>query len=114
MKRIYRYIFAAIAIASAAACAEQMEDNQLVQGQPSAGLSTMTFSASIEENIVSKTTYNNQSVLWEATDAITVFSMGESVKSSDFTVTTLAEVLRVATRNNANFRFCRFKQIHTV
>lgn len=91
MKKIYRYFFAAVAIASAAACAEQMEDNQLVQGQPSAGLSTMTFSASIEENIVSKTTYNNQSVLWEATDAITVFSMGESVTSSDFTVTTLAE-----------------------
>ena len=68
-----------------------MENDQVSVGQALANVGEMTFSATLEESVASKTTYNAQNVLWEGTDAITVFSMGESVTSSDFTVTTLAE-----------------------
>ena len=86
MKKIYRYFFAAIAIASAAACAEQMEDNSALGTQNApADFAQMTISASLGE--VTKTTYKDQSVLWEGTESITVFSKGSEDTPTEFEMT---------------------------
>lgn len=77
MKRIYMYLVAAMTIASAASCTEQISDTK----RP-AELGTMTISASM--GTVSKTVYDNQSVLWEGDEQITVFSMGETVVDEAF------------------------------
>lgn len=91
MKKTFRFFFAAVAAIVFASCADKMgneinapeggvtvQDGNLVQ---------MTFSASMEEDVMSKTTLESSdgSVLWEATDAITVFSVGEeSVTRTSF------------------------------
>lgn len=86
MKKIYRYFFAAIAIASTAACAEQMEDNSALGTQNApADFAQMTISASLGE--VTKTTYKDQSVLWEGTESITVFSKGSEDTPTEFEMT---------------------------
>lgn len=77
MKRIYLYLVAAMTIASAASCTEQISDTK----RP-AELGTMTISASM--GTVSKTVYDNQSVLWEGDEQITVFSLGETVVDEAF------------------------------
>lgn len=85
MKKIYRYILAAVAIASAAACAEQIEnDSTLGQQETPEGLVPMTISAVSGD--VTKTTFADRKVYWEETDAIIVFPMGES-----FTATIVSE-----------------------
>ena len=90
MKKIYRYFFAAIAIASAAACAEQMEDNSTLGTQNApAEFAQMTISASLGE--VTKTTYEDQSVLWEGTESITVFSKGSEGTPQEFDMTWCSE-----------------------
>lgn len=90
MKKIYRYFFAAIAIASAASCAEQMEDNSALGTQNApAEFAQMTISASLGE--VTKTTYNDQNVLWEGTESITVFSKGSEGNPQEFEMTWCAE-----------------------
>ena len=77
MKRIYLYLVAAMTIASAASCTEQISDTK----RP-AELGTMTISASM--GTVSKTVYDNQNVLWEGDEQITVFSLGETVVDEAF------------------------------
>ena len=90
MKKIYRYFFAAIAIASAASCAEQMEDNSVLGTQNApADFAQMTISASLGE--VTKTTYKDQSVLWEGTESITVFSKGSEGTPQKFGMTWCSE-----------------------
>ena len=90
MKKIYRYFFAAIAIASAASCAEQMEDNSALGTQNApADFAQMTISASLGE--VTKTTYDNQNVLWEGTESITVFSKGSEGTPQEFDMTWCSE-----------------------
>ena len=82
MKKIYRYIFAAVAIASAASCAEQIDNDKVPGGQASADLGTMTISASMDA--VTKTTYKDQNVLWEGSEKITVFSKGTETAPTAF------------------------------
>ena len=90
MKRIYRYFFVAVAIASAAACAEQMEDNSALGTQNApADFAQMTISASLGE--VTKTTYKDQSVLWEGTESITVFSKGSEDTPTEFAMNWCSE-----------------------
>ena len=90
MKKIYRYFFAAIAIASAASCAEQMEDNSALGTQNApADFAQMTISASLGE--VTKTTYDNQRVLWEGTESITVFSKGSEDTPTEFAMNWCSE-----------------------
>lgn len=84
MKRIYMYLVAAMAIASAASCTEQISDNE----RP-AELGTMTISAQM--GAMSKTVYDNQNVLWEGNEQITVFSLGETVADRAFDMTSCSE-----------------------
>ena len=89
MKRIYRYIFAAIAIASAVACAEQLENNQVSGGQTSAELGTMTISTSVDA--VTKTIYKDQGIYWEGAEQITVFSKGSETAPTAFEMNRCSE-----------------------
>ena len=75
MKRYFGPLFAAMTIVLAASCSEQI-GNELVS--ESANLVKMTFSASMGEEVDSKTTYSGRKVYWEESDAITVFSVAEN------------------------------------
>jgi len=96
MKKIFRTTFALAAIAAFVSCAEEI-NNPATSGQNNAGdpssveLVSMTFSTSADEEIDVKTTYSGRKVYWEETDKISVFSMGETITESDFTVTKLTE-----------------------
>ena len=95
MKKTFRFFFAALAAIVFASCADKMgneinapeggatvQDGNLVQ---------MTFSASMAEDVDSKTTYSRRKVYWEASDAITVFSVGENVTKTTFSEPELLE-----------------------
>jgi len=82
MKKTFRLFSAAVAAIVFASCADKMgneinapESDATVQD---GNLVQMTFSASMAEDIDSKTTYSGRKVYWEASDAITVFSVGEN------------------------------------
>lgn len=75
MKRYFGPLFAAMTIVLAASCSEQI-GNELIS--ESANLVKMTFSASMGEEVDSKTTYSGRKVYWEESDAITVFSVAEN------------------------------------
>lgn len=81
MKRYFLPLFAVMTIASVASCSEQIEtpDNS-----EQTDLTKMTFSATMGEGVELKTTYAGRKVFWEATDEITVFSVGESVTKTSF------------------------------
>ena len=100
MKKTFRLFFAAVAAIVFASCADKMgneinapeggatvQDGDLVQ---------MTFSASMSKDVDSKTTYLSRKVYWEATDAITVFSVGESVTKTRFADPELLENRAIA------------------
>jgi len=95
MKKTFRLFSAAVAAIVFASCADtigndinapetdaSVQDGNLVQ---------MTFSASMAEDIDSKTTYSARKVYWEASDAITVFSVGENVTKTPFSEPELLE-----------------------
>ena len=90
MKKIFRLFPAALAVAAFASCADKMDNevNAPVQGD---NLVQMTFSASMGEDVDSKTTYSGRKVYWEASDAITVFSVGENVAKTSFSEPELLE-----------------------
>ena len=81
MKRYFLPLFAVMTIASVASCSKQIEtpDNS-----EQTDLTKMTFSATMGEGVELKTTYAGRNVFWEATDEITVFSVGESVTKTSF------------------------------
>lgn len=88
MKKIFRTIIALVATAAFASCAEEINNLVSDSGQNNAaGLVPMTFSSSADDSADSKTTYSAGKVCWEETDMISVFSIGETVTPSDFTVT---------------------------
>lgn len=95
MKKIFRMFYAAMAMASFASCAEKVGNDVTTSGDDinveESGLVQMTFSATMNEEVESKTTYRSRNVYWEAADQITVFSVGDQTVKSDFSVTTLAE-----------------------
>ena len=95
MKKTFRLFSAAVAAIVFASCADtigndinapetdaSVQDGNLVQ---------MTFSASMAEDVDSKTTYSARKVYWEASDAITVFSVGENVTKTPFSDPELLE-----------------------
>ena len=88
MKKTFRLFSAAVAAIVFASCADTIGDDI---NAPEGGatvqdgnLVQMTFSASMAEDIDSKTTYSGRKVYWEASDAITVFSVGENVTKTSF------------------------------
>ena len=95
MKKTFRFFFAAVAAIVFASCADKMgndinapESDASVQD---GNLVQMTFSASMAEDVDSKTTYSARKVYWEASDAITVFSVGENVTKTSFSEPELLE-----------------------
>ena len=95
MKKTFRLFSAAVAAIVFASCADtigndinapetdaSVQDGNLVQ---------MTFSASMAEDIDSKTTYSARKVYWEASDAITVFSVGDNVTTTSLSEPELLE-----------------------
>ena len=92
MKKIYRFFFAAVAIASAASCSEQLDslDNA---GEGTVELVNMTFKAAtdVAEDVESKTYGAGRNVYWESGDEITVFSIGDKVVKEGFKTTSVAE-----------------------
>ena len=95
MKKIFRLFPAALAVAAFASCADKM-DNEVNAPVQDDNLVQMTFSASMEEDVDSKTTYSGRKVYWEASDAITVFSVGETVTRTSFADPVLFENNAVA------------------
>ena len=95
MKKIFRLFPAALAVAAFASCADKM-DNEVNAPVQDDNLVQMTFSASMGEDIDSKTTYSGRKVYWEASDAITVFSVGETVTRTSFADPVLFENNAVA------------------
>ena len=95
MKKIFRLFPAALAVAAFASCADKM-DNEVNAPVQDDNLVQMTFSASMEEDVDSKTTYSGRKVYWEASDAITVFSVGETVTRTSFADPVLLENNAVA------------------
>ena len=92
MKRVFRTFFAAAAIASLASCAEKLAgDINSEAASDTSGLVSMTFSASMCEDVDVKTTYRSRNVYWEQNDAITVFSVGDQVVKESFTAATVSE-----------------------
>jgi len=92
MKKIYRFFFAAVAIASVASCSEQLDslDNA---GEGTVELVNMTFKAAtdVAEDVESKTYGAGRNVYWESGDEITVFSIGDKVVKEGFKTTSVAE-----------------------
>ena len=91
MKKIFRLFPAALAVIVFASCADKMGSDINVSESDvpvqEGNLVQMTFSASMGEDVDSKTSLVSSTgdVLWEATDAITVFSVGEeSVTRTSF------------------------------
>ena len=88
MKTINRMFWAIAAAVVAVACAKE---TQMSPVQESDGLVPMTFSASAEGEIQTKTTYSGRKVYWEAEDEISVFSIGTQVVKTGFKATEVAE-----------------------
>jgi len=96
MNRLYRYILAATAIVAAASCTENLSP----ETEPSSdNLVQMTFTTTVDEAPVSKTTYKSRNVYWEAADRITVFSVGDETVATEFGVKELA-----ADKTSATFK----------
>ena len=95
MKKIFRLFPAALAVVAFASCADKM-DNEVNAPVQDDNLVQMTFSASMGEDVDSKTTYSGRKVYWEASDAITVFSVGETVTRTSFADPVLFENNAVA------------------
>ena len=88
MKTMNRMFWAIAAAVVAVACAKE---TQMSPVQESDGLVPMTFSASAEGEIQTKTTYSGRKVYWEAEDEISVFSIGTQVVKTGFKATEVAE-----------------------
>ena len=88
MKTMNRMFWAIAAAVVAVACAKE---TQMSPVQESDGLVPMTFSASAEGEIQTKTTYSGRKVYWEAEDEISVFSIGTEVVKTGFKATEVAE-----------------------
>ncbi len=88
MKTMNRMFWAIAAAVVAVACAKE---TQMSPVQESDGLVPMTFSASAEGEIQTKTTYSGRKVYWEAEDEISVFSIGTEVVKTGFKATSVAE-----------------------
>ena len=95
MKKIFRLFPAALAVIVFASCADKMGSDINVSESDvpvqEGNLVQMTFSASMGEDVDSKTTYSRRKVYWEASDAITVFSVGENVTKTPFSDPELLE-----------------------
>ena len=88
MKIIFRNILAASVLVLSASCAEKQIDVK-PNGSDNDGsnLEQMIFSAAIDKgDVISKTTFTQSTgeVLWEASDEISVFSVGETVSKTSF------------------------------
>lgn len=88
MKTMNRMFWAIAAAVVAVACAKEAEPSHV---QESDGLVPMTFSASAEGEIQTKTTYSGRKVYWEAEDEISVFSIGTQVVKTGFKATSVSE-----------------------
>ena len=89
MKTMNRMFWAIAAAVVAVACAKE---TQMSPVQESDRLVPMTFSASAEGEIQTKTTYSGRKVYWEAEDEISVFSIGTQVVKTGFKATEVADV----------------------
>lgn len=100
MKTINSFLLMVMAAAMASSCAEIQEDPH--SSSDPENLIPMTFGAVIEENghdaTSTRTSYDSSSVLWEDTDAISVFFKGEGsdVLKQTFTISDLSEDKRTA------------------
>lgn len=89
--RKVNYILASVAIAAAVSCAEKLTIQETSATE--INLKPMTFGGTLDESplvdgVPTKTTYKNRMVLWEETDAISVFfkSEGQNTVKQTFTV----------------------------
>lgn len=88
MKTMNRMFWAIAAAVVAVACAKEAEPSHVHEAD---GLVPMTFSASAEGEIQTKTTYSGRKVYWEAEDEISVFSIGTQVVKTGFKATSVSE-----------------------
>jgi len=97
MKKTFRLFSAAVAAIVFASCADEMGSNiNVPESDASAqdcNLVQMTFSASMEKDVDSKTSLVSSTgdVLWEGTESITVFSKGSEANPQEFSMNWCSE-----------------------
>ena len=89
MKNMSRFIFVVAAIVAFASCVKDI-NNPVVNSYPS-NFTDVTFSTSPNDDVQLRTTYDKRAVYWEATDEISVFSVGSENVNSKGVVSHISE-----------------------